>query len=187
MKLTTDRFINKSLSMPTDYFIYSLESIIDEQISDVRELLRVESLTRVEPELMDEIASTIKQINKKVGWFSKFFHNIFGIERDIETPKRRLKALLDLLHSDTNRLAIDIKKSRDNDKKVIKILDYLQELKSKLLIIDKNNNLNKNKIFIKEIEGKIQLLKGYSIALSLREVNLLEIEKIYKIIKIEGY
>ncbi|SFV63388.1 hypothetical protein MNB_SV-12-376 [hydrothermal vent metagenome] len=187
MKLTTDGFINKSLSMPTSFFIYSLESIIDEQISDVRKLLREESLTRVEPELMDEIASTIKQINRKEDWFSRFFYSILGIERDVGAHKRRLKSLLDLLDSDANQLKIDIKKNRESSKRVVEILDYLQELKEKLLILNKNNNLIKNKIFIKEIEGKIQILKDYSIALSLREVNLLEIEKIYQIIKIKGY
>ena len=181
MKSSIDKFITKSLSMPTSFFVYSLESIIDEQISDVRESLQNESLLRVESDLMAEIESTLKNIYQKPNIFTQFFYNILGLDRDIEGYKRRLKYLLDELQTDSNRVDIDIRENRDHIQKIEEILDYLKELKEKILIKDKN------KLLIKEIKDKIQLLEKYSIALSLREINLLEIKKIYKKIEIKGY
>jgi hypothetical protein len=187
MKLSTDEFIKKAFSLPTSFFIYSLESIVDEEIFDVRELLREEDLLRIEPELIDEIVLLISKIAKGENWFKKFFYNLFGIEVDVNSYRRRLKYLFDLLYSDANRLREDIENSKDSSRKVEKILNYLQELNIKLLKTDKNNKLNKKIIFIKEIEGKIRLLENYTIALSLREVNLLEMKKIYKIMELKGY
>ena len=181
MKSSIDKFITKSLSMPTSFFVYSLESIIDEQISDVRESLQNESLLRVESDLMAEIESTLKNIYQKPNIFTQFFYNILGLDRDIEGYKRKLKYLLDKLRTDASRVDIDMRENRDHIQKIEEILDYLKELKEKILIKDKN------KLLIKEIKDKIQLLEKYNIALSLREINLLEIKKIYKKIEIKGY
>jgi hypothetical protein len=186
MKLTTDEFINKALSLPTSFFSYSLESLIDTEISDVKELLK-EDLVRVEPELTDEIGTLIDKITQKEHRVIEFFYNILGIEKDIDGYRRRLKYLFDFLQTKVNRLEIDINDTINSSKKVKKTLKYLEELKRKLLDLYKINKLIKNKIFIKEIEGKILLLENYNIALSLREVNLLEMKKIYKIIEIKGY
>jgi len=165
-----DQFLAKADSLPTSFFIYWLESIIDEQIKDVSIWLKEEELTKIEPDFIEEISKTIKQIETKQSRLSRFFYNIFGIEQDKELSKKKLKAEIETLHIEINRLNKDIKQNYKNQQKIDNTLEYLRELKKNIL----------NKIFIKEIENKIELLEGYALSLSLKKNNLLEMKEIYK-------
>jgi len=162
--LTIDTFIEKSLKHPKSYFRYLLESIIDEQITDIRDELKSPLMGEFNPELLVE----------EINFTSK------------ENQQKKLKVLFDQLNTERYRVKKEIQKNQESLIELLKIIDYLEQLKVKFFILYKSNKLIKIKFFINEIDDKMILLKNYSIALSFKGVNLLEIERIYRI-EIKGY
>jgi hypothetical protein len=174
-----DQLIEKSLNNPK-YLRYWLDSLIDEQISDVKASLKEPMIWESNPHLIQEISQTLKDIHKEPRWVQKIFDNIFAIKRNKHKFKKRLQILLDRLQTDRYKIDKAYKTTYNQQLKVSKILLELKELRVKF---DAHKNSD---IFLKEIDDKISLIETYKIVLLFREKNLLDIEKIYNAIKIKG-
>jgi len=171
-----DQLIEKSLNNPK-YLRYWLDSIMDEQISDVKASLKKPMIWESNPHLIQEISQTLQDIREKPYWLQKIFDNLFAIKRNKKKFEKRLHVLLDKLQTDRYKTDREYETTNNERLKVSKILLDLKELRVRF------NAYKNNDFFLKEIDDKIALIETYKIALLFRENNLLEIKKIYKTIK----
>ena len=171
--LTVDEFITKVETHPLSFFRYSLESIIDEYISTVRDSLSHKFLWELDSTVMSDIQKTVKNIHKRRNPLWTLLSFFLPLDDTKEQNKKKLHVLLDNIHTDKYRLTMELKKNKEALERVSTSLEYLQLLK---------NKLDDNTFLIKEIDDKIVLIEGYELALSLRKINFLELKKIYEMI-----
>ena len=176
--ISVQEFITKIKQHPKNYFSYMLESLIDEQISYLYADLDSETLWGKNPTLLTEIEANLKKINIKNSWFTKIFTMFSPIKKEDEIYKKKLRILLDDLKVEIYNLKQKIQDNKDALHSISLTLNYLQKLK---------NELSPNRFFIKEIDDKIILLEGYNLTLSFKEVNLLELQKVYQLMNIKDY
>jgi hypothetical protein len=177
--LSIEKFIEKVHINPKSYFLYTLENMIDEQISYVYNKLENKDLWETNPTLFTELKETLHKINKKSNWFTNFFSMFIPMEDHKFAQKKQLLALLDTINMDINSIQISIHENHKAIESISKMLNYLKKLKDNFILDD-------NEFFIKEIDDKIILLKGYNLTLSFKEVNLLELKKVYQTYKTKG-
>ena len=171
--LSVDEFINKVEKHPLSFFRYSLESIIDEYISTVRDSLNHKFLWELDSTLMSDIQTIVKNMHKRRNPLWTLLSFFLPLDDKEEQNKKKLHVLLDNMNTDKYRLTMELEKNKEALESVSKSLEYLKLLK---------NKLDDNKFLIKEIDDKIVLIEGYELSLSLRKINFLELKKIYEII-----
>ena len=169
-------FIKKAQEHPNSYFLYMLETLIDEQVIYLSNDLESKKLWDKNPTLLKELELTLKKIQQKESWLQKLLKLFIPLNYIKKTHKKKLTVLLDQLNVNIYHLEQDIQKNKEIIKNITNTLNYLEQLKV---------GLSHNKFFINEIDDKIIILKGYNLTLSLKEVNLLELKKVYQIMNIK--
>jgi hypothetical protein len=180
--LSINEFIDKVEEHPLSFFRYSLESIIDEHISMVRDSLSHRFLWELNTTLIIDIQKTVKNIHKKRNVLLKLLSFFLPLDNHKEQEKKNLRILLDSINTDKYHLKIEIEKNKKALLSISQSLEYLERLKDKFLSRQENNEFYENKFFIKEIDDKIVLIEGYKLSLSFRKVGFLELKKVYEII-----
>lgn len=173
--LTVQEFVHKTKKNSTDYFHYMLEILIDNQITYVRE---EDSLFKdIDPHLFYELEKNIKKIKTKQSFFMRFLSMLIPIEDNKKTQRKQLTILFDKVNLNIYKLNQALSQNKKVTTSLSNTLDYLQVLKNEFL---KDTHLSKDTFYVKEIDAKIFLLKGFTLTLGFQEVNLLELKKVYQ-------
>ncbi len=170
------QLIEKSFDNP-NYLDYWLNALIDEQISEVKALLKEPILSENNFSLIQEIQETIP--NKNIHWLDKIWNTFFHSQKEKELEKKYF-ILEDKLHSAIYKLEIEYKKNHLASIRVTQILEKLEQLHKRFATY-KNSDF-----FLNQIDDKIAIIKTYHLTLALREKNLLESTILYNNIKIKG-
>jgi len=176
--LDLDSFTKKTLLYGIDYFLYTLNSIIDEQIAIVKSELE-NSISRVDIELIEEITTLLNSLKGKKYKFKNALYGIIGIEANNLQKRKKLKALLDKIDTDLNILELDIEQNRALIGNLEELIAELKELKNRFINLSKKENIEKLDFYISEIDAKVKILDGFSYTLMLKSINLLKIKQIY--------
>lgn len=176
--LNIERLIQKSVDNPK-YLSYWLESFINEKISDVRSSLQEPMIWENNLYIIEDIKSLLKNYNKKQNIIKSLFYSIFAIE-ETNNIEKQLKILFDKLNTDRYKIETKYKTIKEEKKKISNMLNTL-----KILRIEFTKYQN-NDFYLNEIDDKMILIKNYYTALLLKEKNLLEIKRLYNIIKTKG-
>ena len=175
--LSVQKFIKKVQEHPNSYFLYMLETLIDEEINYISNDFESKNLWDKNPTFLTELETTLKKIQQKESWVQKLLKLFIPLNPTKKVHTKKLTVLLEQLKMNIYHLDQEIQKNKKRMKSITNTLEYLEQLKI---------GLSDNKFFIKEIDDKIILIKGYNLTLSLKELNLLELKKVYQIINIRN-
>jgi len=176
--LDINEFAKKSIIYGIDYFLYSLNSLIDDKIKIVKQDLD-NSINDFNLELIEDIATRLTKLRKKESSFIKFISTVIGIDANSSRQKDRLRVLLDTLDIEFNKLEKSIKENSKEIEDLNIVVDELRELKSRFIYLSREQNVKRLNFYLNEIDEKVKILEAYIYTLLLKEVNLLKQKEIY--------
>jgi len=92
--LSVQKFVKKVQEHPNSYFLYMLETLIDEEINYISNDSESKKLWDKNPSLLTELETTLKKIQQKESWVQKLLKLFIPLNEHQEIHKKNLLSYL---------------------------------------------------------------------------------------------